>query len=344
MTITCFLNLDGVLHPAGSYVDSTGMARVLRMGSEPFEWAQRIAVADRRSKLEFVICSPWLQLMSLQQLREQAPPWMCECIVGACKQFAELDEMQHVHRHTALWTVVDNYVQKHGIKHWLAVDCTGDGWPADSDTRRRLVVCDPKSGLGDPRALTNFAEAVLRESELAGTHYSATFVLSLNDESPLATQERWHVDFWLSGSDDASLLRAVPFDEQAGNTQRTVVLDGRGRHEDLISLALRALCATRFGMPDLADWRPHYRWNRISFALESVPQLPIGRTWLHLVIELREAEYRVSSRLEDGRVESYWQSLSEEDGALDSVKQRVRINDNQRGRFVRGWMSSVIGS
>ena len=29
-------------------------------------------------------------------------------------------------------------------------------------------------------------------------------------------------------------------------------------------------------------------------------------------------------------------------GYLDSAKQRVRINDNQRGRFVRGWMSSVI--
>lgn len=316
MTVTCFLTLDGVLHPAGSYVDSTGKARVLRMGSEPFEWAQRIAVADRRSELEFVICSPWLQLMSLQQLREQAPPWMRECIVGACEQFAELDEMQHVHRHTALWTVVDNYVQKHGIKHWLAVDCTGDGWPADSDTHRRLVVCDPKSGLGDPRALTNFAEAVLRESELAGTHYSATFVLSLNDEFPLATQERWHVDFWLPDTNDASPVQALLLDELTRHPCRKVTLDGRRNQEDLTSTAFRALCAARFmATAKATDWRPTYLWNRIRFVVETVPQLPIGRTLLQLVIEIWETEYRVSSRLEDGRVESYWQSLTEEDGA-----------------------------
>ena len=316
MTITCFLRLDGVLHPAGSNVDSHAIARVLRMGSEPFEWARWIAEVAERAELEFVICSPWLQKTTLQQLREQAPEWMSPRIVGACEPFGELDGLQHVHRHTALWTVVDNYVQTHGIKHWLAVDCTADGWPADVETRQRLVLCDAETGLGDQQALNSFTEAVRRERRWESDHYSATFALSLHDECPLAVQERWQVDFWLRSFDDVSPVLAVLFDELVSQPQTTVALDRLGKPEAIAGLALRTLCAARFGAPDSAtDWRPHYRWNRISFSVESAGLLPVGRSWLHLVVEVRGDECRVSYRHEDGWVECYWHSLTEEDEA-----------------------------
>ena len=184
MTITCFLPLDRILHQPGTFVDSNGEARVLHMGSMPFEYAQRIAEVAERTELQFVICSHWIQKMSLQRLRELAPAWMRSRIVGACEQIAELDGLQRVCRHTDLWTVVDSYVEAHGITHWLAVDRTADGWPADVETRQRLVLCDAEKGLGDPNALNSFTDVVTRESQSEGVHFSATFVLSLFDRGP----------------------------------------------------------------------------------------------------------------------------------------------------------------
>ena len=316
MTVVCFLQLDGVLHPAGSFVASTGEARLTTPGAEPFPWSRRVATFVEHRDLEFVICSPWLQKMSLQQLREQAPLWMRPRIVGACEPFAELDELQRVHRYTDLWTVVDIYVRTHGITHWLAVDCTADGWPDDVETRRRLVLCDAETGLGDQKALSSFTDAVVRENRLTGEHFSASFDMTLHDDCPIAVQERWHLDFWLPSFEEVSPVLAIFFDEQAGRPQRTVVLDGRGRHEDLPSVALRALCVTRFGtLAAAAEWQPHYRWNRLNFAVKRVGPLPIGRTWLRLVVELREAEFRMTYRHEDGWVESDWYSLANEDKA-----------------------------
>lgn len=325
MTVVCFLQLDGVLHPAGSFVASTGAVQLTTLGAEPFEWSWRVATLVEHRDLEFVICSPWLQRMSLQQLREQAPPWMRPRIVGACEPFAELDELQHVHRRTSAWSVIDAYVRTHGIKHWLAVDHTDNGWPDDVETRQRLVLCNAETGLSDQKALSNFTDAVLRELRLAGEHFSASLNITLHDDCPIAVQERWHLEFWLPSSDEASPVPAVFFDEQAGRPQRTAILDERGS-DALASFAVRALCAARFEtLAAAAEWRPHYRWNRLSFAVKSVGPLPIGRAWLRLVVELRGAEFRMTYRHEDGWVESDWYSLTEEDGApLALLKRAVK--------------------
>lgn len=244
-------------------------------------------------------------------------------IVGACEPFAELDHLARVHHYTDLWTVVDIYVRTHGIKHWLAVDHTDNGWPEDAETRHRLVLCNPETGLGDHKALSNFADAVLREIQLAGEHFSASLDITLHDDCPIAVQERWHLDFWLPSSDEAAPVPAVFFDEQAGRPQRTAVLDGRGSGA-LASFAVRALCAARFGtLASAIDWRPHYRWNRVTFAVESVGLLPIGGLWLRLVVEIRGDECRVSYRHGDEWVESYWHSLTEEDGAPLALLKRA---------------------
>ena len=314
MTLLCFLQLEGVLNPAGSFVASICEAQLTTPGAEPFQWSWQLANIVEHRDIEFVICSQWLQKLSLQKLREQAPLWMRPRIVGACEPFAEHDQHQRGHRYKDLKTVVDIYVRTHRVTHWLAVACTADGWPDDVETRRRLVLCDAESGLGDPKTLSNFSDTVVRENRLTGEHISASFDIALHDDCPIAVQERWHLDFWLPGSEDASHVLAVFFDEQAGRPQRTVVLDGRGSGEDLSSVALRALCAARFGtLASAVDWRPHYRFNRLSFTVECGGPLPIGRTLLRLVVELRGAEFRMTYRHEDGWLESNWYSLSNED-------------------------------
>ncbi len=323
MTVVCFLRLDGVLHRASSFVASTGKVHLTTPSIEPFQWSWELASIAEHRDIEFVICSSLLQQMSLQQMREQAPPWMRPRIVGACEPFAELDELDRRYHCTDFWTVVDIYVRTHGIKHWLAVDHTDNGWPEDVETRQRLVLCNAETGLRDQKALSNLADAVLREIRLAGERFSASLDITLHDDSPIAVQERWHLDFWLRGSDEASPVPVVFFDEQAGRRQRTAIFDGRGS-DALASFAVRALCGARFGtLAAAADWRPHYHWNRLAFAVESVGPLPVGRTWLRLVVELRGAEFRMTYRHEDGWVESDWYSLTEEDGAPLALLKRA---------------------
>lgn len=222
-----------------------------------------------------------------------------------------------------LWTVGDIYVQTHGITHWLAVDCTADGWPDDVETRQRLVLCDPETVLGDQKALGNLTDAVLRESRLADDHFSVSFEMTLHNDCPVAVLERWHLDFWLPSSDNACPLQVRFFDEEVRRPQLVAFLDERGS-DALASLAVRALCAARFEtLAAAAEWRPQYRWNRLSFAVKSVSPLPIGRSWLRPVVELRGAEYRMTYRHEDGWVESDWYSLAKAEEALLVLLQRA---------------------
>ena len=312
MTVVCFLQLDGALHRSGSFV-ATGKVHLTTPSTEPFQWSRQLATIMEHRDIEFVICSSSLQTMSLQQLRKQAPPWMRARIVGACGPFAELDELERVHHYTDLCTVVDIYVRAHGIKHWFVVDHTDNGWPDDVETRQRLVLCNAETGLRDQKALSNFTDAVLRENRLAGDHFSASFEMTLHDDCTVAVQESWQLDFWLPNSDDASPLRVRFLDEQAGHPLHSWALVERGG-DALASFAVRALCAARFGtLASATCWQPHYRWNRLSFAVESVGPLPIGIAWLNIVIELRAEEFRMTYRLEDGCLESDWYSLTEDD-------------------------------
>ena len=323
MTVTCFLKLEGVLHRTGSFVPSTGKVRLTMPSTEPFQWHWQLATTAERHDIEFVICSSLLQTMSLQQLREQAPPWMRPRIVGACEPFAQLDEFERAHHQADLWTLVDSYVRTHDIKQWLAVDHTDNGWPDDAEARHRLVLCNPETGLRDQKALSNFTSAVLREIQLAGKHFSASLNITLYDDCPIAVQERWHLDFWVPSSDEVFPVPAVFFDEQVRRRQRTAILDGRGS-DALASFAVRALCAERFGtLAAAADWQPHYRWNRLDFTVKSVGLLPMGNLWLRLVVEIYGDECRVSYRHGDEGVESYWHSLTEEDGAPLALLKRA---------------------
>ena len=315
MMVVCFLQLDGVLHPAGSFVASTGAAQLTTVGAEPFQWSWQLASIVEHCDIEFVIFSSLLQSMSLQKLREQTPLWMRPRIVGACEGLEEADGRERLHHCKDLWTVVDIYVRAHGFKHWIAVDHTDNGWPDDVETRQRLVLCNAETGLRDQKALSNFTDAVLRENRLAGDHFSASFEMTLHDDFTVAVQESWRLDFWLPNSDDASPPRVRFLDEQAGHPLHSWALVERGS-DALASFAVRALCAARFGtLASATCWQPHYRWNRLSFAVESVGPLPIGIAWLRLVIELRAEEFRMTYRLEDGCLESDWYSLTEDDSA-----------------------------
>lgn len=314
MPITCFLNLDGVLHPARSFIDSRGKARVLRMGSEPLEWARHIADIVELRDIQFVICSSWLSRMTLQQLREQAPKWMRPRIVGACAQHGEYDELRLVNRHRTAWSVIDAYVRDEGIEHWLAVDHTDEGWPDDGNIRARLVLCDPETGLGGKQTRAKFSDVVRRETKLAGDRFSATLAVTLEEYDQVTVQERWTLRCRLPSGDSIYDVPVTLIDERTGLSKRVVVGDYSGMRAHTVAFALRAICIARFQTVAAAcQWEPHYRWNRVSFGVDSVVLCPIGLTWLQLVAHVHENECLVAHQHDGGCIAWYWRLHTEAD-------------------------------
>jgi len=315
MTITCFLTLDGVTHPVGSFVDSNGTARTLTMGAEPFQWAWAVAEDAVSRDTQFVICSPWLQKMSLQQLREQAPHWMRPRIVGACEQFEELDELQRSRRVRSTWSVIDAYASAHGIQHWVAVDHTDEGWPTDVALRERLVLCDPASGLSDRGVKESLRDALWRESVAAGQHITAALVIANRRERLEAVHERWHLDFTFPRGDGTFNVPVALLNEGNGRTYLRTIEGYRGGDEHLARFALQAMWRARFGTvaPPDNHQAPGYRWNRIEFTVSKVGFVPLGDPWLRLAIDVRQHECLVAYAREDGWIESYFRPLVSSD-------------------------------
>ena len=311
MTTTCFLVLDGVTHPAGSFVDSNGTARTLTMGAEPFQWAWAIGDDAVSRDTQFVICSSWLQKMTLQQLREQAPHWMRTRIVGACEQFEELDELQRSRRVRSAWFVIEAYASAHGIRHWVAVDHTDEGWPPDVALHERLVLCDPALGLSDRGTSESLRDALWRESVAAGQHVTATLVVANWRERLVAVQERWHLDFTFPQGDGTFHVPVALLNEGNGRSYLRTIQSYRGGDEHVARFALQAMWFARFGTvapPDNHDV-PGYRWNRIEFTVSKMGSVPLGTPWLRLAIDIREHECLVAYAREDGWIESYFRPL-----------------------------------
>jgi hypothetical protein len=324
MTITCFLTLDGVTHPAGSFVDSNGMARTLTMGAEPFQWAWAIGEDAVSRDAQFVICSHWLQKMSLQQLREQAPHWMRPRIVGACEQFDELDDLQRPRRVRSAWSVIDAYASAHGIRHWVAVDHTDEGWPPDAEMRERLVLCDPALGLRDRGARESLRDALWRESVAAGQHVTASLVVASWDEHLVSVRERWHLDFTFPQGDGTFDVPVVLLNEGNGRTYLRTIEGYRGGDEHLARFALKAMWFARFGAADPPANReaPGYPWNRLEFTVSKVGFVPLDMPWLRLAIDVYLHECLVAYAREEGWIESHYRSLVSSD--VDPVQMLTR--------------------
>jgi len=188
--VTLFLTLDGVLHPRSTYIDRRGIVRCIGIGARPFQWHTQLAQTVEAHDAQIVVCSHWLQRLSLNQLRLQAPAWMRPRIVGACEQFEVLDDTQRVTRVRPLLDVIGDYVQSHGVRAWVALDVAGtDGLPPAA-LDDRIVVCDGAVGLSDPRAREQLTTALERERRRLGSAVHWPRVLSIDFDGilhPLGT-------------------------------------------------------------------------------------------------------------------------------------------------------------
>jgi hypothetical protein len=182
--LTLFLSLDGVLHPRSTFIDKRGVVRCLAMGATPFQWHMHLLRIAEAHDVQVVICSHWLQKMSLNQLRVQAPAWMRPRIVGACAQFERLNELQLVTRLRPMREVAGEYARSHGLRAWVALDVAAEGSSQHADVDDRVVRVGV-GGLSDPIARKQLNDALIRERARVGRALKWPRILSLDFDGVL---------------------------------------------------------------------------------------------------------------------------------------------------------------
>lgn len=321
MSIVLFTRLDGVFHPEGTYVDRQGVARCITMGASPFQFAHDAHDAIVRRDLQIVICSGWLQKMTLQQLREQAPHWMRRHIVGACDQIDELDDIQQPRRVRTMWSAVQSYIEAHSVSQWLALDTTTEGWPTDEETRARLLICPPWHGVGHADVKAAFREAAWQAHLEDGWDMRATLVVyGKKDPVPLP-ELQWQTRFRLPLDDGLHNLSLMTVDERTGEVKSAQLEGFKAGSQHLVELAVKAVCMTQLGsehVPEAGARPMPDNWTCATFEVDVLDGSPFGSPRLRLAVEPVGPDIRVTSVHQEGWTEVEFRPVT--DAALDPVR------------------------
>ncbi|MFG6458388.1 HAD domain-containing protein [Pelomonas nitida] len=165
MQLTCFLNLEGVVHPvATEYRTSPPLPHT----SRPFLWADALREVSERLDIHYVLRTSVLLHVPMPSLVELAPAWLRARLVGTtahCLRYVRFGEAPR--RVASRRAVIRRYVDEHRLKHWVALDDNADGWLAADPELPRLVLCDAKLGVSDSAAITELHRALQWSQEAA---------------------------------------------------------------------------------------------------------------------------------------------------------------------------------
>lgn len=162
---TCFLNLEGVMHPVDS---NYGVAEAQPLAPPPFLWADALREVTEQHELQFVLRTSILLHLPIERIAELAPSWLRLRLVGAtshCLRYVRFGEAPR--RVASRRAVIRRYVDEHRLKHWVALDDNADGWLAADPELPRLVLCDAKLGVSDSAAITELHRALQWSQEAA---------------------------------------------------------------------------------------------------------------------------------------------------------------------------------
>jgi len=320
MSIVLFTRLDGVFHPEGTYVDRQGVARCIVMGASPFQFAHDAHDVIVRRNLQIVICSSWLQKMTLQQLRELAPHWMRRHIVGACDQIDELDDIQQPRRVRTMWSAVRRYIEAHGVSQWLALDTTTEGWPTDEATRARVLICSAWHGVGHADVKAALQDAAWQAHLRDGWNMRATLVVHGQGSPVPVTKLQWQTRFRVPLGGAVHSLPLVTVNERTGEaTSANLEFEPGSQH--LVELAVKAVCMTQLGsevIPEASAWPATDSWTCATFEVDVLDTSPFGSPRLRLAVEPIGPDIRVTSVQEEGWTEVEFRPATEAD--VDPVR------------------------
>jgi hypothetical protein len=148
-----FLDIDGVLHRGNSYVEGNRVVSSAPGRIALFEYLPVLCdLLDFYPMVEIVFSTDWAYRFGVEPTRNMLPDSLLrKRVTAATYQGCEFDEL--------LWPMLSrgaqvlDYVRRHSLDNWLAVDDRRDGFESCRD---RLVHCQTEAGLGDPAVVALF--------------------------------------------------------------------------------------------------------------------------------------------------------------------------------------------
>jgi len=148
-----FLDFDGVLHPDSAYL--VNGRPVLRGDGELFMWTFLLSdLLAACPNVRIVLSTSWVRLLSFTRARSYLPEALQKRVIGATWH-SRIEDYQRWDS-ASRYQQIRRYVNRAGLKNWIAIDDDGEGWsPADAD---RLIQTDGERGISDPAILLQIAD------------------------------------------------------------------------------------------------------------------------------------------------------------------------------------------
>lgn len=141
-----FLDFDGVLHRGNSYLTPEGIVSSAPGRIELFEYAGVLAeLLEPHPRVELVLSTDWAPKFGFELAREALPLENLRSRVSGSTFDGSIDDVMHWLEMSRGRQVLQ-YVSRHGLTNWLALDDRRDGFES---CRARLVDCQMMAGLGD---------------------------------------------------------------------------------------------------------------------------------------------------------------------------------------------------
>lgn len=147
-----FLDIDGVLHRGNSYIEGSCVVSSAPGRIELFEYLPLLdSLLGSYPDVEVVLSSDWSYRFGIEHTLNMLPHSLLRAKVTAATYQGCENEL--------LWPKLSrgaqvlDYIRRHSLKRWLAVDDRHDGFESCRD---RLVHCQTEAGLGDPAVVEQF--------------------------------------------------------------------------------------------------------------------------------------------------------------------------------------------
>ncbi|AMP38847.1 HAD domain-containing protein [Ralstonia solanacearum] len=141
-----FLDFDGVLHRGNSYLTPEGIVSSAPGRIELFEYAGILAqLLEPYPLVEVILSTDWVPKLGFEQARDALPIEHLRHRVCGSTFDSNADDVPNWLEMPRGWQVLQ-YVLRHGLTNWLALDDRRDGFES---CRARLVDCQTMAGLGD---------------------------------------------------------------------------------------------------------------------------------------------------------------------------------------------------
>lgn len=144
-----FLDFDGPLHPDAVY-RSKGQIVLRADGRQLFEHASILVdILVPFPDVKIVLSTSWVRVLGFDKAKSYLPLDLQQKVVGATYHSSMDHEKPGRFEAISRFQQISQYVRRHDIQEWIALDNDDLGWPEEQ--RHRLVHVDDWLGLFEAR-------------------------------------------------------------------------------------------------------------------------------------------------------------------------------------------------